>query len=149
MIVYIDADGCPVTDITIDIANKYHVEVVIVCDTAHEFSQDVKIVVVSKGPDSVDFALLKLIKAGDLVITQDYGLAALCLTKKVHVMHQDGWFYTNDTIDGLLEVRQASKKMRQSRQRVKGPSKRTSQQNDQFKFNLDAFLKKETHKCEF
>lgn len=140
MTIYIDGDGCPVTNLTIEIGEMHDVEVVIVCDTAHVFDRDVRVVVVSKGPDSVDFAMLKMVQQGDLVVTQDYGLAALCLTRRAHVIHQDGWFYLDDTIDGLLAVRQASRKMRQAGQRVKGPSKRTQEQNDNFRKSLTDFL---------
>ena len=89
MKIYIDGDGCPVIDITIKIAKQYNLECIIITDTAHSFNKyDVKVIIVSKGADSVDFALVNKITSGDIVITQDYGLAAMCLAKKA-IPHSD------------------------------------------------------------
>ena len=65
MKIYIDGDGCPVIDNTIKIAKQYNLECIIITDTAHIFNKfDVKIVTVSKGADSVDFAEEKIEKSG-------------------------------------------------------------------------------------
>ena len=78
----IDADGCPVTKRALRIAAGYGVESVIFCDTAHEFRDaGAEVVTVSKGADSVDFALISRIARDDIVVTQDYGLAALALVR--------------------------------------------------------------------
>ncbi|MFV0361461.1 MAG: DUF188 domain-containing protein, partial [Suipraeoptans sp.] len=77
--VLIDADGCPVVDITIELCRRFKdVESIILCDTSHLIQRNgIKTITVSKGADSVDFKLVNLIKTGDVVITQDYGLAAM------------------------------------------------------------------------
>lgn len=76
MRIYIDADGCPVVDSTLRLAAAHRVETVILCDTSHEIQRPgVQTVTVSKGADSVDFALVNRLAPGDVVITQDYGLA--------------------------------------------------------------------------
>ena len=96
MKVYIDGDGCPVIDITIKIAKQYNIECIIITDTAHSFNKyDVEVITVSKGADSVDFALVNKITSGYIVITQDYGLAAMCLAKKAITINQNGITYTN------------------------------------------------------
>lgn len=90
MKIFIDADGCPVTDIAVKIAVKHSVECTIICDTAHSIYRDgAETITVSKGADSVDFRLVNLISEGDIAITQDYGLAAMCLSKKAIVLNQD------------------------------------------------------------
>ena len=141
MKLFIDADGCPVTDIAVGLANLYHVPCVIVCDTSHEISRPgVETVTVSKGTDSADFALANKVSAGDLVVTQDYGLAAMCLSRNARVIHQDGFLYTEENIDALLFFRAAAKKARRAGIRTKGPSKRTSAQDEAFRRQLELLL---------
>lgn len=141
MRILIDADGCPVVDITIDIAQKYHIDVLILCDTSHEIEKaGAKTLTFSKGSDSVDFALVNLLDKGDIVVTQDYGLAAMCLARSAIVVNQNGLVYNNDNIDALLLARHTAKKIRNAGGRLKGPSKRTQEQNNSFKENLDKLL---------
>ena len=141
MKIFIDADGCPVTDIAVKIAIKYGVKCTIICDTAHSIYRDgAKTITVSKGADSVDFRLVNLINSGDIAITQDYGLAAMCLSKKAIVLNQDGKRYTEYNIQGLLEFRAISAKIRRSGGRTKGLPKRTEQQNRDFENALLAVI---------
>lgn len=93
--------------------------------------------IVDKGSDSVDFTLVNRVQKGDFVITQDYGLASMCLARGCRVLHQDGWEYTEDNIDALLLVRHESRKHRAAGGRFKGPRKRTSRQDDIFKNALE------------
>lgn len=139
--VLIDADGCPVVDETVMVAGRFGTECLILCDTAHAFEKaGAKTLTVSKGADSVDFALVNLIKPGDLVITQDYGLAAMCLARNAQVLSQDGMAYTADNIDGLLLARHTAKKIRGSGGRLKGQKKRTPEQDAAFIAALIALL---------
>ena len=94
-------------------------------------------ITVSKGADSVDFALVNRIHAGDLVVTQDYGLAAMCLSKQAIPIHQDGMVYTDDNIEGLLFFRAAAKKIRNAGGRLKGAPKRTKEQDKAFAAALE------------
>ena len=138
MKVLIDADGCPVVDMTVKLCGKYRVSCIILCDTAHEMQREgAQTLTFDKGADSVDFALVNRVSAGDVVITQDYGLASMCLAKQAKVLHQDGWEYTEYNIGALLFQRHESKKYRAGGGRVKGPSKRTRQQDEAF----EAFLR--------
>ena len=137
MKILIDADGCPVTDIALSICREYALPCLILCDTAHEFHRDgAETLIFDKGSDSVDFALVRRIEAGDLVVTQDYGLASMCLAKNARVIHQDGWEYTADNIDALLFQRHAARKHRASGGRFKGPKKRTPDQDETFRASL-------------
>ena len=143
MKIYIDADGCPVVKNTLKIAEKFNIPCVIICDTAHRIEhENVETIVVEKGADSVDFRLVNLIQKGDIAITQDYGLAAMCLSKQATVLNQDGREYTNENISGLLEFRAVSKKIRQSGGRLKGTPKRTWEQDRAFEEALQNLLNK-------
>ncbi len=133
MRILIDADGCPVVDETIAVAKEKGAECLIICDTSHEFSRDgARTIVVEKGSDSVDFALVNLLQKGDIVITQDYGLAALCLAKGGIPISQDGVLYTDDNIDALLGARHFAAKVRRGGGRLRGNKKRTKEQDERF-----------------
>ena len=141
MRILIDADGCPVVNETIKVAHKFNLESIIFCDTSHNFEQkNVKVVVVSKGVDAVDFAILNNIEKGDIVITQDYGLASLVLSRNSYAINQSGMVYTNENIGELLYSRYISKKMRNSGARIKGPKKRDKSQDIIFKENLEKLI---------
>lgn len=133
MKILIDADGCPVVDLTIKVATNLGLEVIIICDTSHNFSKKgVETIVVSKGSDSADFAIVNKVQKSDIVITQDYGLAAMVLSKGGYAINQNGMIYSNDNIDQLLFTRHISKKVRSAGGRTKGPKKR--QKEDDIKF---------------
>lgn len=141
MKIYIDADGCPVVKSTVKIAGEFQISCVIICDTSHRIELDgAETIVVSQGADSVDFRLVNMISAGDMVITQDYGLASMCLGKRAVVLHQDGKQYTEENITGLLEFRAIGKKIRRSGGRTKGMPKRTQEQNIAFENVLRKLL---------
>ncbi len=115
MKILIDADGCPVVDLALKAAKEKGVECLILCDTSHVFEREgAKTLTFSKGKDSVDFALVNRLDAGDIVITQDYGLAAMCLAKQASVLNQDGMEYCDTNMDGLLFARYVSQKVRNS-----------------------------------
>ncbi|GHV07424.1 UPF0178 protein [Clostridia bacterium] len=138
MKILIDADGCPVVDSTIRIAKQHNLECVILCDTSHVFERDgATTVTVSKGADSVDFALVNLAQSGDIVVTQDYGLAAMCLARQAIPISQDGMVYDNGNIDALLLQRHTAKKIRNAGGRLRGNPKRTAEQDAAFEIVLD------------
>ena len=141
MKVLIDADGCPVVDIAVRLCRKFHIPCVLLCDTAHTMQRDgAETLVFDQGADSVDFALVGRVEMGDIVITQDYGLASMCLVRTNRVLHQDGWAYTPDNIDALLFQRHASREYRASGGRFKGPAKRKPGQDKQFAQALERLL---------
>ena len=133
MKVLIDADACPVVEIAVRLCKKQNILCLLLCDTAHACYRDgAETLIFDKGADSVDFALVNRVCPGDIVITQDYGLASMCLGRCARVIHQDGWEYTPDNISGLMEQRHVAKKHRLAGGRTKGPAKRTNQQDDAF-----------------
>ena len=126
MKILIDADACPVTDIAVKIAKEYSIECIILCDTAHFIVRDgASTVTVEKGADSVDFRLVNMVENGDIAVTQDYGLAAMCLAKKAVPINQNGLIFTDKNIEELLYTRFVSKKIRMAGGRTKGPKKLT------------------------
>lgn len=133
MRVLVDADGCPVVNITVEQCVKAGIACILLCDTCHEFHREgAETLIFDKGADSVDYAIANRIRPGDLVITQDYGLASMCLSRAAIVLHADGWEYTADNIDGLLAVRHEARKQRAASGRFRGPKKRTEVQNRAF-----------------
>lgn len=141
MKILIDADGCPVVDITVRLAKEHNIECIILCDTAHVIEKSgATTLTFSKGADSVDFALVNRVLSGDVVITQDYGLAAMCLSKCAIVINQDGMEYTTENIDALLLARHIAKKVRSSGGRMRGPAKRRASQNIEFEEALFRLL---------
>ncbi len=146
MTVWIDADGCPVVSITVRVAREYGLNCVIVCDTAHVFEETdgVQVITVSKGADSADFTLVNRIGAGDVVVTQDYGLAAMCLARRAVPIHQNGWVFTDRNIDELLHDRYTAKKIRMAGGRLRGPAKRKPEQDAAFEQTLRMYLTQQT-----
>ena len=142
MTVYIDADACPVTRITENIARKHGIPVTLLCDTNHQLKSDNSTVrVIGAGAEAVDIALINLCKRGDIVVTQDYGVAALALGKGARAIHQSGKWYTDDNIDGLLMERHLAKKARRSgKHHLKGPPKRTEEDDKRFAESFERLI---------
>ena len=138
MHVVIDADGCPVVRIAVDCALRHVAEAIIVCDSAHYFDiEGAKTITVTKGADSADFRIVNMLHAGDIVVTQDYGLAALVLGKGGKALNQNGLIYSDTNIENLLFTRYIGKKERMAGNRTKGPKKRTAQNDAEF---IKAFI---------
>jgi uncharacterized protein len=145
MRIYIDADACPVVRIAEKIAIKYEIPVTLLCDTNHVLSSDYsQIKIIGAGPDAVDFALVNLCKAGDIVITQDYGVAAMALGKGAYCIHQSGRWYTDDNINSMLNERYMAKKARMasSKNHLKGPRKRTAEDDKRFEESFEKLILK-------
>ena len=143
MRILVDADACPVVKLTERTAKKYGVAVVLFCDTNHVLQSDYSEVrTIGAGADAVDFALTAECRRGDIVITQDYGVAAMVLTKGAYGLHQSGMRYTNENIDRLLMERHLAKKARMSKAKhhMKGPKKRTEEDDARFLQALESLL---------
>lgn len=143
MRIFVDADGCPVVRQTEEVAIKYDVPVTLLCDTNHILNSDYsEVKVIGAGADAVDFALVNLCHEGDVVVTQDYGVAAMALGKKAYAIHQNGWLYTNENIDRLLMERHITKKARRAsgKHHLRGPRKRLEYDDIQFKESLARLL---------
>lgn len=131
--IYIDADGCPVIEETLQAGEDFGFPVTLVCDTSHVFHYEkVVVLMADKGRDSTDFLLLSHVKKGDIVVTQDYGLAALVLSKEGHPISCSGIPYTQDNINRLLTMRHTGSIERKHGNYGSHKKKRTQQEDDQF-----------------
>ena len=141
MKIIVDADACPVKNIIKKTASKYSIPVIMVCDTSHHISDDYcKVINVDKSADSADIYLINLAEKWDLVITQDYGVAALALGKQACAINNYGVFYDDNNIDKLLFERFLGKKVRRAGGRTQGPKKRTDKDDIAFENALDNYL---------
>ncbi len=147
MKIMVDADACPVKELIIDCAKKQGLEVIMVCDVAHIlfYNEDfVTIVTVDQGADSADLAIANRTLAGDICITQDYGLASLLLAKKATVLHPNGFFFTSENIDRMLFERHLSREMRRQKKSRGGHiRKRTKEDDEKFLSALERAIKSE------
>ena len=145
MKIFVDADACPVVEIVENIATKYNIPVTLLCDTNHVLTSDYsEVIVVGAGADAVDYKLISICHRGDIVVTQDYGVAAMVLGKGAFAIHQSGKWYTNENIDQMLMERHLNKKARRasSRNHIKGPRKRTEEDDQRFAESFEKLLRK-------
>lgn len=145
MQIFVDADACPVVGIVERIAKGHNVPVTLLCDTNHVLSSDYsEVIVVGAGADAVDYKLISICHKGDIVVSQDYGVAAMALGKGAYAIHQSGKWYTNDNIDQMLMERHLNKKARRSshKNHVKGPKKRTEEDDEWFAQSFEKLIQK-------
>ena len=143
MQIFVDADACPVVGIVEKIAKEHNVSVTLLCDTNHVLSSDYsEVIVVGAGADAVDYKLISICQKGDIVVSQDYGVAAMALGKGAYAVHQSGKWYTNDNIDQMLMERHLNKKARISshKNHIKGPKKRTEEDDERFARSFEKML---------
>lgn len=141
MRILVDADACPVRAEIEKIGKKYKLEVILFVDTSHViYSEYCKMITVSVGKDTVDFALVNNTDKGDIVVTQDYGLAAMVLAKGAYPITQNGLIISDDNLPSLLESRHQSAKIRRGGGRTKGPKKRSYEANLFFIEQLEALV---------
>lgn len=139
MRILVDADACPVVKITEQVAKEKGISVTLLCDTNHVLQSDYsEVITVGAGVDAVDFKLVSICQKGDLVVTQDYGVAAMILGKGAYGIHQSGKWYTNENIDQMLLERHMAKKARNAKKKhhLKGSAKRTAEDDQHFEDSL-------------
>lgn len=131
--ILVDADACPVKHIIVKVAKEKNIHVIMFIDTSHVIDDGYsEVVIVDKARDSVDFALVNKVRRGDIVVTQDYGVAAMALAKGARAINQNGVVYSDDNMDKFLFERHLSQKIRRSGNKVSGPSKRTKEHDEKF-----------------
>ncbi len=132
----IDGDGSPVKEEIIQLGQEFAIPVLIVTSVDHyttkEYPDFVEFIYVDKGADRADYQIVKEIEPGDILITQDYGLASLVLPKKARVFHHSGKEYLLETIDYLLNQRYLGAQMRKAGKRTKGPKAFTNEDRTHF-----------------
>ncbi len=141
MKILVDADACPVKNIVEAVAGQYSLEVIMVSNLNHLIeSQYASVVVVDGAPQSADIAIINLARPGDIVVTQDYGLASMVMAKGSSALAPGGKIYTDDNIDSLLLSRFLNQKARQAGERIKGPRKRAAQDDCKFARSLQQII---------
>lgn len=144
MMIYVDADACPVISIVERIAREHNVPVMLLCDTNHILQSDYsEIRIIGAGADAVDFALVNMCTKNDIVVTQDYGVAAMALGRGAYAIHQSGKWYTDENIDQMLMERHLNKKARRAsgKNHIKGPRKRTQEDNTSFGKSFEKLIR--------
>ena len=133
MKILVDADACPVKEIIVKHAKTCRLPVVMLLDTSHILNDGYSTVItVDKGHDSADLRLANLLEAGDLVVTQDFGVAALALGKRARAINQNGMIYNDSNMDQLLFERHRGHTVRRAGGRTTGAKKRTRQDDVDF-----------------
>ena len=149
MQIFVDADACPVVDIVETIAEKYNISTTLLCDTNHILYSDCsEVIVVCAGADAVDYKLISICHKGDVVVSQDYDVAAMALGKglkakrRPYAIHQSGKWYTNENIDQMLMERHLNKKARRSshKNHIRGPRKRTEEDDVRFAQSFEKLI---------
>lgn len=143
--IYVDADACPVVGIVEKLAKKYEIPVTLLCDTNHVLDSSYsEVKIIGAGADAVDYALIGLCRKGDLVVTQDYGVAAMALGKGAYAIHQSGKWYTEENIDRMLMERHLAKKARRASRKnhLKGPKKRSIEDDERFEESFEKLILK-------
>lgn len=143
MKIYVDADGCPVVDIAIKLAKEYKLEIIVVKNYAHIINDDyATIVTVDISRDSADYYIVNKVKKGDIVISQDYGFAAMAMSKEAICITQNGLVISNENIDGMLNSRHINQKMRREKKIYTKIKKRNPLANVQFEKSLRILIEK-------
>ena len=137
MKIIIDGDACPGISIIEKIAKKNEIPVIIYCDINHFIQSDYsEVKIVDSGFQSVDMYVMNETQKGDIVVSQDYGVAAICLSKKAKVINPKGYVYTEENIDRLLEERHMSQKIRRGGGKTSNSRKRTEDDDIRLEKNL-------------
>ena len=143
MQILVDADACPVVSIVERVAKEHNLPVTLLCDTNHVLSSDYsEVIVVGAEADAVDYKLISICHRGDIVVSQDYGVAAMALGKGANAIHQSGKWYTNENIDQMLMERHLNKKARRAygKNHLKGPRKRTAEDDEHFRASFEKMI---------
>lgn len=140
--IVVDADACPVKKEIADAARRFGVPVVLVASYDHALTPEpgVEVRQVERGRDAVDLYISNLIRPGDIVVTQDFGLAALALAKQATVLSNRGQQYRDEMIGFLMESRHVHAKARRGGGRTKGPRAMTAEDRIRFQQKLTKVL---------
>lgn len=143
MKILVDADACPVKEIIVRLAKKMGVPVIMLIDTSHILNDGYSTVItVDKGRDSVDIRLANLTEPGDVVVTQDYGVAAMSLGRGAGALNQNGMIYSGKNMDRLLFERALGQKIRRAGGKAGKNPKRNRQDDENFEKALKELLQK-------
>jgi len=142
MRILVDADACPGKVIIENLGKEYNIEIIMYCDLNHVLYSDYcTIKYMDSGFQSVDMAIVNEVKENDIVVSQDFGVAAIVLSKKAFAINPKGYIYSNDNIDNLLLERHISSKIRRSGGKTVNPKKRSKEDDERLYNNLLKLIK--------
>jgi uncharacterized protein len=142
MRIIVDADACPGKLLIEKAAIENNIEVMMYCDMNHILQSDTsRIIYIESGFQSVDMAVANEAKKGDIVVTQDFGVAAMVLGKKSYAISPKGYIYDDKNIERLLFERHISSKVRRGGGKTSNPKKRTPEDNVRLYHNLLKLIK--------
>ncbi|GIP51701.1 YaiI/YqxD family protein [Paenibacillus vini] len=132
--IVVDGDSCPVKEEIVAAARSYGVRVLMVSSYDHVLrgSEGVDIVQVDRSQQSADLYIANHIAKHDIVVTQDYGLAALAIAKSCRTLSPRGEIFDPGNIDYLLERRHHHAKARRGGRYFKGPRPFTDEDRAHF-----------------
>jgi uncharacterized protein YaiI (UPF0178 family) len=140
MRILVDADACPVKEIIVRIAKQNNIDVLMFFDNSHVYKDGYsEVFILDKGADSVDYFLINKLNKGDIVVTQDYGVATMALSKECFPINQFGLIFNDDNILSLLTQRATNQKLRKHI-KMKGPKKRTVTDDKKFEESLVSLI---------
>lgn len=152
--IYIDADACPVTSETLAVARKNALPAVVAGNATQNLARHIRrgdpreprdgfwvdTLPVGIGADAADFAIVQELEPGDIVVTQDIGLAAMALGRHARAIGVRGRVYTLTTIDLDMHIRHEEKKVRRQGGRTKGPAAFEDDDRERFAANLQRLV---------
>ncbi|WP_130806650.1 YaiI/YqxD family protein [Senegalia massiliensis] len=143
MKILVDSDSCPVKDLAYKISSKYNIDILFITSISH-YSINSEIdsshyIYVDNFSEAADIEIMNRLGEDDIVISDDYGLASLVLSKKCYCISSKGYIYNNDNINSLLTRRYLSKEQRKLNKRVKSTNKKR-EKKDNKKFE-EKFIK--------
>jgi hypothetical protein len=123
------------------VGHQYGIQVWTVASFNHSIDSDHHIVV-GDDPQEADFKIVNMAEEGDIVVTQDWGLAAVVLGKGAKCLSPYGREFRSEKIAFSLEEREVKNKLRRSGIRTKGPKKRTFEDDRRFEACLERIILK-------
>lgn len=142
MKIIVDADSCPVKNEITDLGKKHNLEIVFVFSTSHfsNYDKAIKVIMVDNVSQAADMKIANIAAENDIVVTQDYGVAAMVMARKAKVILNNGKIVDKENINVLLGFRHVNEKLRNKRIRVKGPKKFSTEDREYFKNNLEFLI---------
>ena len=148
MVIRIDGDACPAISLIEKLAKKYDINMKIYADYAHNINSDyAEVLLLDTSSQSVDMKIISETKEKDIIVTQDFGLASIVLSKNAYAIGIRGLEYTNENIDSLLYERYLNAQIRKVTKRNRGPKKRTEEDNKALIESLEKVLLCELKIC--
>ena len=149
MKIIVDADACPkgVLNTCFELGHKYSIQVWTVASFNHNIQSD-RHIIVGCDDQEADLKMINIAEEGDIAVTQDWGLAAMLLGKHLRSINPSGIEYRPETIELLLEEREAKAKYRRGGGRTKGPKKRTNEDDKRFRECLEMIIREQLLKSE-